>query len=178
MCPQRKDPVHCFYNNLILATCSADIWSVNLNWYKASPVWSGEMTECCCSVSGMASTLVKSSPGRSPAIGCGWVKTHMNPFQSANLRLMSLLWSAACRERSAAICQKTHVSVSRLDNEKSKYYIILYYISLVLLTDQQYRTKSKDIEMEIWTFTIPWQLFKLHLLMKIMWHDQKLQNSF
>lgn len=65
------------------------------------PVWSGEMTECCCSESGLAcSRCGKSSPGRLPAIGCDWVKIQTGPSQSADLRLPFLLWAS-----SAAIYQ-------------------------------------------------------------------------
>lgn len=60
------------------------------------PVWSGEMTVCCCSESGLAcSRCGKSSPGRLPAIGCDWVKIQTGPSQSADLRFPFLLWASS-----------------------------------------------------------------------------------
>lgn len=87
-----------------------------------SPAWSGETTECYCSESERAcSTLAMSSPCRSPATGCDWAKTRMNPCRSADLRLPSLLWLAACWERSDVICYKPPETT----NERI---ILFYYI--------------------------------------------------
>lgn len=38
--------------------------------------------------------------------------------------------------------------------------------------------KPLSAQKKIRTSTLPWKLVKLHLLMWIMWYDQKLQNRY
>lgn len=89
-------------------------------WNKPWPVWSEATTGCYCCESVPASTSVESSPGRSPAIGCGWVESRMNPSQRADVGLPSRLWSAGCWERCAAMSLKApcKVRTSRLADER------------------------------------------------------------
>lgn len=52
-----------------------------------SPVWSGGTTRCCCSESGTAcSTTATTSPGHSPASGCGWATSRASPCQRAGVK--------------------------------------------------------------------------------------------